>query len=168
MWLQIPFFCGHSANCWKPGNKWALTEAKKNLVNNYLLVGVTEELNDFIDILEHTLPSIFIGASYHYLHSNKSHLRRTIQKEQPSELTVKKIQESTVWQMENELYEFALEQFHFIKKQSRKKIQNLMYEKIKPKNFWYNYVLIDDFLTRYIIFLNLLRPFIFIILSYFV
>ncbi|KAF5294183.1 hypothetical protein FQR65_LT10894 [Abscondita terminalis] len=59
MWLQVPFFCGHSANCWKPGNKWALTEAKKNLVNNYFLVGVTEELDDFIKLLELSLPRMF-------------------------------------------------------------------------------------------------------------
>ncbi|KRT82890.1 hypothetical protein AMK59_3105, partial [Oryctes borbonicus] len=80
MWLQIPFFCGHSVHCWKPGNKWALDEAKKNLINNYLLVGVTEDLTNFIAVLESTLPRIFKGATEYFLSSNKSHLRQTVQK----------------------------------------------------------------------------------------
>ena len=37
--------------------------AKFNLVNNYLVVGVTEELGDFIEIIEALLPSYFYGAS---------------------------------------------------------------------------------------------------------
>ncbi|CAH1105871.1 unnamed protein product [Psylliodes chrysocephalus] len=135
MWLQIPFFCGHSANCWKPGNKWALTEAKKNLVNNYFLVGVTEELEDFVQILEKSLPRFFKGATEYFQHSNKAHLRQTVQKELPKETTMDKIKSSTVWQMENEFYEFALDQFHFVKKViARNKGQNVMYEKIRPKS----------------------------------
>lgn len=134
MWLQVPFFCGHSANCWKPGNKWALNEAKKNLVNNYFLVGITEELDDFISVLEQSLPRFFKGASEHYLKSNKSHLRKTIQKDLPSDETIKKIKSNSIWQMENELYEFAVEQFHFTKKTILKnKNQQVMYEKIRPK-----------------------------------
>lgn len=118
----------------KPGNKWALAEAKKNLINNYFLVGVTEELNDFIGILEVTVPRVFRGAMDHYLNSNKSHLRRTVQKTLPSEETMQKIQKSVIWQMENDLYEFALDQFHFVKKNTlgdRK--QKYIYEKIRPK-----------------------------------
>lgn len=130
MWLQIPFFCGHASNCRKPGNKWALNEAKKNLINSYLLVGVTEELLDFISILEITLPRMFKGAVDHYLNSNKSHLRQTVQKETPSEETIKKIKESPVWQMENELYEFALDHFRFIRKNTLKdRNQKVIYEK---------------------------------------
>lgn len=111
-----------------------MTEAKKNLVNNYLLVGVTDELADFISILEHTVPRIFKGATEHYLSSNKSHLRQTVQKNPPSEATVKKIQKSVVWQMENELYEFALEHFNFIRKHTLgEKQQKFFYEKIRPK-----------------------------------
>ncbi|KAJ1524549.1 hypothetical protein ONE63_011038 [Megalurothrips usitatus] len=146
MWLQVPFFCGHTAACWEPGNKWALDEAKRNLINHFLLVGVTEEMEDFIRMLEVTLPTFFQGASKHYLSSKKSHLRKTVQKAPPSSSTVKKIQESKVWQMEQELYDFALAQFHFMRKRTlgqsatnrssqftTERSQQFMYEKIRPK-----------------------------------
>ncbi|KAE8746971.1 hypothetical protein FOCC_FOCC006391 [Frankliniella occidentalis] len=144
MWLQVPFFCGHSAL--EPGNKWALEEAKRNLISHYLLVGVTEEMEEFIRLLEVTLPSFFQGASKHYLSSKKSHLRRTVQKADPSPSTIKKIQDSKVWQMEQELYDFALAQFHFMRKRTlglsasnktsqftTERSQQFMYEKIRPK-----------------------------------
>lgn len=146
MWLQVPFFCGHSAPCWEPGNKWALEEAKRNLINQFLLVGVTEEMEDFIRMLEVTLPSFFKGAVKHYLNSKKSHLRKTVQKTVPSSTTVKIIQESKVWQMEQELYDFALAQFHFMRRRTlgqsgtnrtsqstTERPQQFMYEKIRPK-----------------------------------
>ncbi|KAM8874749.1 heparan sulfate 2-O-sulfotransferase 1 isoform 2-T2 [Spinachia spinachia] len=62
LWLQIPFFCGHHPECWAAGSQWALQQAKYNLVNEYLLVGVTEELEDFVMILEAALPRFFRGA----------------------------------------------------------------------------------------------------------
>ena len=34
-----------------------------NLVNNYLVVGVTEELGDFVAVLEAALPRFFSGAT---------------------------------------------------------------------------------------------------------
>ncbi len=42
--------------CWEPGSRWALEQAKYNLANKYFLVGLTEELEAFIQILEITLP----------------------------------------------------------------------------------------------------------------
>lgn len=118
----------------KPGNKWALTEAKKNLINNYFLVGVTEELEDFIAVLETSLPRIFKGALEHYTRSNKSHLRQTVQKNAPTVETVNKFKSNQVWQMENEFYEFVLDNFHFIKKQTLKnQKQHVIYEKIRPR-----------------------------------
>lgn len=48
--------------CRAPGSTWALEMAKHNLVRNYFLVGVTEELEDFVAMLEYSLPRLFRGA----------------------------------------------------------------------------------------------------------
>lgn len=73
---------------------------------------------------------------------NRSHLRETTQKVMPSEATVRKIQSSKVWEMEQEFYDFAYQQFKFnlrrlnLKKGSSnptEKEQIFFYEKIRPK-----------------------------------
>lgn len=141
MWLQIPFFCGHAVDCWIPGNDWALAEAKRNLLQHYLLVGVTEELEDFVTLLELTLPRMFKGASKQFLDGKKSHLRKTYHKVEPSEETVAKIQAYKIWQMENDFYEFVVENFHAVKRRTlvvkdgevSDKGQQFMFEKIRPK-----------------------------------
>ena len=40
----------------------ALTQAKINVIRNYLVVGVTEELEDFLFVLEKLLPEFFSGV----------------------------------------------------------------------------------------------------------
>jgi heparan sulfate 2-O-sulfotransferase HS2ST1 len=62
LWMQIPFFCGHHALCWEPGNAWALQQAKANLAKSYFLVGTTESMEDFVALLEASLPRFFRGA----------------------------------------------------------------------------------------------------------
>ncbi|XP_052789837.1 heparan sulfate 2-O-sulfotransferase 1-like [Mya arenaria] len=116
LWLQIPFFCGHSYRCRQPGSRWALEQAKYNLINNYLLVGVTEELGDFIAMLEVMLPRFFKGAMDLYINGERSHLRKTNKKDNPSKSSIAKIEESAIWKMEHEFYEFALDHFRFQKR----------------------------------------------------
>ncbi|XP_042696466.2 heparan sulfate 2-O-sulfotransferase 1 isoform X1 [Chrysemys picta bellii] len=142
LWLQIPFFCGHSSECWNVGSRWALEQAKYNLINEFFLVGVTEELEDFIMLLEATLPRFFRGATELYRTGKKSHLRKTTEKKLPTKETIAKLQQSEIWKMENEFYEFALEQFQFVRAHAvREKdgelyilTQNFFYEKIYPKS----------------------------------
>lgn len=76
-----------------------------------------------------------------YLNSSKSHLRQTTSKIEPKPETVKEIKNTDVWKLENEFYEFALQQFHFvyklqhkIKVQGKNVTQKYFYEKIRPKN----------------------------------
>lgn len=71
----------------------------------------------------------------------KSHLRKTSEKKPPTKESISKLQQSNIWKMENEFYEFALEQFQFVRAHSvREKdgelyllAQNFFYEKIYPK-----------------------------------
>ncbi|XP_065342688.1 heparin sulfate O-sulfotransferase [Cloeon dipterum] len=138
MWLQIPFFCGHAPSCWEKGNEWALQEAKKNLLEHYLVVGVTEQMDDFIALLEVTLPSMFHGAVQHFALSSKSHLRKTSQKADPLPQTVALIEKSKIWIMENEFYQFAVQQFSYSLKKAQAAgasgaQQTFFYEKIRPK-----------------------------------
>ena len=119
-----------------------MDQAKYNLVNEQFLVGVTEELEDFIMLLEAASPWFFRGATERYCTGKKSHLRKTTEKKLPTKQIVAKLQQSDLWKMENEFYELALEQFQFIRAHAIQKkdgdlyilAQNFFYEKIYPKS----------------------------------
>ncbi|CAN7994262.1 unnamed protein product [Ixodes hexagonus] len=156
LWLQVPFFCGHASECWIPGNPWALEQAKHNLINSYFAVGLTEELQDFVALLEVSFPRIFKGATAKFLTGTgrmtltfpwlnagkKAHLRKTFNKQDPTDETVESFKKSRIWQMENEFYEFAAQQFDFVRKrtlatpnggEAAELGQQFFYEKIRPK-----------------------------------
>ncbi|UYV67273.1 HS2ST1 [Cordylochernes scorpioides] len=145
LWLQVPFFCGHAAECWKVGSRWALEQAKHNLEHHYLLVGLTEQLTEFIALLEAALPRFFSGATQHFLKGiwcsvgKKGHLRRTFNKQPLLPETVAQIQKSKVWQLEEEFYQFAARQFDLVKRTTlvdnklTDRGRNFMYEKIRPR-----------------------------------
>ena len=48
--------------CRVAGSEWALEMAKMNLLNHYLVVGVTDEMEEFVAVLEAALPRFFLGA----------------------------------------------------------------------------------------------------------
>lgn len=82
----IPYFCGQHPQCrylvdsrrlcpsWFPVSHalifsstrepgvWALERAKQNVLENYLLVGILEELEDVLLLLERLLPHYFTGV----------------------------------------------------------------------------------------------------------
>lgn len=143
LWMQIPFFCGHAAECWVPGSQWALETAKYNVIHKYLLVGTTESLGDFIALLEATIPRMFRGATQLYDAGlgEKSHMRKTNNKLPASQQTIKKFHESSIWRMEQDFYEFVKDHFRYVKKRTFdstdgvmvERSQQFSYEKIRPR-----------------------------------
>ncbi|CAD5229381.1 unnamed protein product [Bursaphelenchus okinawaensis] len=136
MWVQIPYFCGHYSFCRKPGNKMALETAKYNLINYYLLVGYTDRIRDMIMLLERTVPRFFRGALKHFdgLDENRAHLRSTTKKILPKKETVDKISQNTIYAMEKEFYDFAVDEFDsaYEKVIDEENETKYHYEKIKP------------------------------------
>lgn len=94
----IPYFCGQhpqcryesglflSSLCCRPAEitvscrhrepgAWALERAKQNVLENYLLVGILEELEDVLLLLERLLPHYFTGVLDIYKSPGTSHLQ---------------------------------------------------------------------------------------------
>lgn len=145
LWLQIPYFCGHHHFCSDVGSTEALEQAKRNLLEYYTVVGVTERLTDFIALLEHTLPHFFKGALTHYmdLDQNRAHLRSTKKKITPNDHTVSVIKRTTAYKLEKEFYDFAKNEFDALFKKAtngtgrleslQTNVHQFHYEKIKPE-----------------------------------
>lgn len=140
-----------------------MQQAKRNVLEKYTLIGITEQMTEFLQMLEYIIPGgMFRNASEHFKHSmyntcgseylimiylfnigSKSHLRKTVKKHPISRKTVQKFHESTIWQMENELYSFVAREFEFAySKQFPNRLNvstgknfksSFRYEKIYPK-----------------------------------
>ncbi len=61
-----PFFCGQSKECQILGSDWALAKAKENIEKWYLVVGILEDFNGTLAILEDKLPRFFRNATTLY------------------------------------------------------------------------------------------------------
>jgi len=59
---MIPFFCGNDPDCFQPSKK-SLNIAITNLEKNYLVVGVTEQMDDFFVVLEKLFPTYFTNLT---------------------------------------------------------------------------------------------------------
>ncbi|XP_074028425.1 uronyl 2-sulfotransferase homolog pip isoform X2 [Leptinotarsa decemlineata] len=64
--LSIPYFCGHNPRCMVLNSTWALQIAKNNVVRYFPVVGVLEEMNATLKILENKIPYFFKGATKVY------------------------------------------------------------------------------------------------------
>jgi len=136
LWVQIPFLCGHSAECWELNSEWALQQAKINLLTKYTLVGVTEQMEEFVVLLEATVPKVFRGITDLYRKGGQSHVRKTLHKDPLSKETIKSIQASKTYQMERELYDFALNHFNDMKDLGTSRDENGLLQPL-PQKFRY-------------------------------
>ncbi|CAG5099074.1 Oidioi.mRNA.OKI2018_I69.XSR.g16227.t1.cds [Oikopleura dioica] len=61
---MVPYFCGDMPICEEPSEE-ALKIAKNNIDRSYLVIGLTENFNDFVEVLESMLPKFFDGLKIH-------------------------------------------------------------------------------------------------------
>lgn len=132
LWLQIPYFCGSDPECWEPGNKKALQKAKANVVDHYFLVGVTEEIGKFIEVLEKSIPRFFHSATTLFLKDGGVRIRKTKVKKPLQRRTIEYFHKSKIWQMENEFYKFVKNRFRYIyNSHLSSKVYQVSYLKLK-------------------------------------
>ncbi|XP_042887556.1 heparan sulfate 2-O-sulfotransferase pipe-like [Penaeus japonicus] len=60
--LSIPYFCGHEEYCRELNNKAALNTAKRHVEHWYPVVGILEDINSTLAVLQDRLPSFFDGV----------------------------------------------------------------------------------------------------------
>ncbi|OQV24958.1 putative Heparan sulfate 2-O-sulfotransferase pipe [Hypsibius exemplaris] len=70
---MIAFFCGHDIECSKHNSPNALSRAKQNVEKHFAVVGILEDLDMSLQVLEQTLPAYFAGAVDLYA-SNPDHV----------------------------------------------------------------------------------------------
>ncbi|KAG8444452.1 hypothetical protein GDO86_009579 [Hymenochirus boettgeri] len=112
----IPYFCGQHPKCRDPG-EWALERAKQNVNENFLLVGILEELEDVLLLLERFLPHYFKDVMTIYKnpeHRKLGNLTVTVKKAFPSPNALQVLYQRMKY--EYEFYYFVKQQFHLLKR----------------------------------------------------
>ncbi|XP_035474190.1 uronyl 2-sulfotransferase a isoform X1 [Scophthalmus maximus] len=112
----IPYFCGQHPQCREPG-VWALERAKQNVLETYLLVGILEELEDVLLMLERLLPHYFTGVLNIYKspdYKKMGNMTGTVRKHTPTLEALQVLYHRMRY--EYEFYNFIRDQFHLMKK----------------------------------------------------
>ncbi|XP_069091284.1 uronyl 2-sulfotransferase [Pleurodeles waltl] len=112
----IPYFCGQHPKCREPG-EWAFERAKQNVNENFLLVGILEELEDVLLLLERYLPHYFKDVLSIYKnpeHRKLGNLTVTVKKTIPSPEALQVLYQRMKY--EYEFYHYVKDQFHLIKR----------------------------------------------------
>ncbi|XP_028134157.1 heparan sulfate 2-O-sulfotransferase pipe [Diabrotica virgifera virgifera] len=109
---QSMFFCGHHPDCLPFNTQGALERAKRAVERNYAVVGVLEDLNTTLTVLEHYVPRFFKGATDVYYNEisryhpiNKNNFKPPVS-EEIKELVRKNFTK------EIEFYEFCKQRLH--------------------------------------------------------
>ncbi|KAK2153692.1 hypothetical protein LSH36_289g03027 [Paralvinella palmiformis] len=85
----IPYFCGQDPYCFIPSDR-SLVQAKQNVENHFLVVGVIDYVREFLEVLEKVAPRYFRSAPlvYEIGGDRYKHMARTKKKDQLSSRTV--------------------------------------------------------------------------------
>ncbi|XP_059473937.1 heparan sulfate 2-O-sulfotransferase 1-like [Neocloeon triangulifer] len=114
--LTIPYFCGHESFCSEINNWQALERAKANVEKYFKVVGVLENLNETLAVLETSLPRYFRGVQELYFNELlKPHYNKNKNNPRKMKESTRRKLESSL-KMEYDFYNFVkkrlLKQFH--------------------------------------------------------
>ena len=65
MSYMLPFFCGSEEVC-QTATEESFRRAKRNMEQKFLIVGLTEQIDDLFPVLEKMFPSYFKGITTHW------------------------------------------------------------------------------------------------------
>ena len=68
---QVHYFCGHEYDCGRLNNRAALERAKNNIERYFKVVGILEDFELSLKVMETALPKFFNGAAKMYSNSSK-------------------------------------------------------------------------------------------------
>ncbi|XP_077987129.1 uronyl 2-sulfotransferase-like [Glandiceps talaboti] len=115
----IPFFCGQDPRCREP-TRWSLDQAVKNALNEYTFIGILEDLENSMKLLERMLPRYFNNAPTHLKYINEQGRRDGMhalkKSEAPPSAEVVQIMKTRL-AIEYEFYDVIKERFTLLKKQ---------------------------------------------------
>eukprot|EP00057_Strongylocentrotus_purpuratus_P035024 XP_797456.3 PREDICTED: uronyl 2-sulfotransferase [Strongylocentrotus purpuratus] len=78
--MYTNIFCGFNPKCGKDAT-WALEQAKSNIDKYYTFIGITEEYEASLRVLEHLMPDMYNGLTEFYLSRiNKTNSLTTLSK----------------------------------------------------------------------------------------
>ncbi|XP_030848101.1 heparan sulfate 2-O-sulfotransferase 1 isoform X1 [Strongylocentrotus purpuratus] len=116
-WNWHILFCGYESLC-QTDHAWSLEKAKENIDQHYTFIGITEEFETSLQIIERLVPDLLGGLlkAYKELNddgTNWNELFRTRDKKRLSPRLVDKARE--IMKEDVELYEYAYEKFRQLK-----------------------------------------------------
>ncbi|XP_023348685.1 heparan sulfate 2-O-sulfotransferase pipe [Eurytemora carolleeae] len=109
---QTMFFCGHEEDCTGFNTEVAMKKAKENVERHYAVVGVLEELNKTLTVLEHYVPRFFKGALETYWNEVHifSKINRNLYKPKVEEATKDIVRQN--FTRELEFFDFCKQRLH--------------------------------------------------------
>jgi dermatan/chondrotin sulfate uronyl 2-O-sulfotransferase UST len=110
---MLPFFCGNEPEC-EQNKTYALFKAIDHVNRYYTVVGVVEELYNFLFVLEHILPRYFRGACLEYMQNGYNRVENMgLERDHRSELDPITLSRLTDALAEEYLfYHFVKQRFH--------------------------------------------------------
>ena len=107
--MLLSYFCGQAPHCTNPDSKEALSNARRAVEREYSVVGILEQLNVTLTVMELLLPRWFRGATA--IHEKYPKHWNENPHPHPSEAAVKVLS----WRLRHdiELYQFIEQRLHW-------------------------------------------------------